>query len=109
MNREDVMKLGLELPNVFEDYPFPDDMDSVTLKHQKNKKWFALIMTVNGKQYLNIKTDPEYSELLRNTYSYIIPAYQMNKHHWNTSILSDECDSELIKELLEQSYDLTKK
>ena len=32
-----------------------------------------------------------------------------NKEHWNTVILSEKSDEELIKELLEQSYELTKK
>lgn len=109
MNREDVIKYCLELPDVYEDYPFPDDNISATMKHKKNKKWFALLMKVDGKDYLNIKTDPEYSELLRKSYDYIIPAYHMNKEHWNTIILSDKCDRELVEELLEQSYDLTKK
>ena len=31
----------------------------------------------------------------------------MNKQHWNTIILSDKCDKELIEELLQQSYELT--
>ena len=109
MNRKDIIKYCLKLPSVYEDYPFPDDNDSVTMKHKNNSKWFALIMNVRGEEYLNIKTEPEYSELLRKTYDYIIPAYHMNKQHWNTIILSDKCDKELIKELLEQSYELTKK
>ena len=66
-------------------------------------------MNVRGKKYLNIKTDPENSELLRNTYEYIVPGYHMNKQHWNTVILSEKCDKELVEELIEQSYDLTKK
>ncbi|MCR5146051.1 MAG: MmcQ/YjbR family DNA-binding protein [Clostridia bacterium] len=109
MDRKDVIKYCLKLPETYEDYPFPDDNDSVTMKHKKSGKWFALIMNVNGKEYLNIKTNPEYSELLRKTYSYIIPAYHMNKEHWNTVILDDECDYKLIEELLELSYELTKK
>jgi len=109
MNREDVIKYCMELPDVYEDYPFPEDNISATMKHKKNNKWFALLMKVNGKEYLNIKTNPEYSELLRKTYDYIIPAYHMNKEHWNTIILSDECDRELVEELLEQSYNLTRK
>jgi len=109
MNREDVIKYCLELPDVYEDYPFPDDSISATMKHKKNNKWFALLMKVDGKDYLNIKTDPEYSELLRKSYDYIIPAYHMNKEHWNTIVLGDKCDRELVEELLEQSYDLTKK
>lgn len=107
MNRIDVIKYCLELPDVYEDYPFPGDDNSVTLKHKKNNKWFALIMNVKGEEYLNIKSDPEYSELLRKTYNYIIPAYHMNKEHWNTIILGEQCDRELVEELLEQSYELT--
>ena len=109
MNRDDVIKYCLELPEVYEDYPFSDDSISVTMKHKNNKKWFALLMNVKGLDYLNIKTDPEYSELLRKTYEYIIPAYHMNKEHWNTIILSEKCDKELVEQLIEQSYDLTKK
>lgn len=109
MNRQDVIKYCLELQNTYEDYPFPRDTESVTLKHKNNNKWFALIMNVKGKEYLNIKTDPDYSEILRKSYDYIIPGYHMNKEHWNTIILSEKCDKELIEELLEQSYDLTKK
>ena len=58
MNRKDVIKYCLELPDVYEDYPFQDD-DSVTMKHKKNNKWFALIMNVRGEEYLNIKTNPK--------------------------------------------------
>jgi len=106
VKREEVIKYCLELPDTFEDYPFPED-DSVTMKHKRNHKWFALIMEVRGEEYLNVKTDPEYSELLRKSYDYIIPAYHMNKEHWNTVILSENCDKELVKELIKQSFELT--
>lgn len=65
-------------------------------------------MQVRGEWYLNVKTEPEYSELLRNSYNYIIPAYHMNKEHWNTIILKENIDENLVKELIEQSYQLTK-
>lgn len=109
MEKEEVIKYCLTLPNVYEDYPFPDDRFSVTMKHEENNKWFALIMKVKEKLYLNVKTDPEYSDLLRNTYSYIIPAYHMNKEHWNSIILSEKVDENMVKELIKQSYELTKK
>ena len=63
---------------------------------------------VNNKLYLNVKTDPNYSDILRNTYDYIIPAYHMNKEHWNTIIIDEKVDEDLVKELIEQSYQLTK-
>ena len=108
MNKRDVIKYCLTLPNTFEDYPFQDDTVSVVMKHTNNKKWFALIMEVKGELYLNVKTEPNYSDLLRNSYNYIIPAYHMNKEHWNTVILSENVDSSLLKELIKQSYELTK-
>ena len=109
MEKGEVIKYCLTLSNVYEDYPFPDDNTSITMKHIKNKKWFALIMKVKGQLYLNVKTNPEYSDLLRNTYSYIIPAYHMNKEHWNTIILSEKVDENMVKELIKQSYESTKK
>ena len=61
-------------------------------------------MNVNNKLYLNVKTEPNYSDILRN----IIPAYHMNKEHWNTIIVDEKVDNNLVKELIEQSYQLTK-
>ncbi|MCI8761162.1 MAG: MmcQ/YjbR family DNA-binding protein [Clostridia bacterium] len=109
MNQKEVIKYSLSLPNTYEDYPFPKDNNSITMKHKENKKWFALVMNVKDKIYLNVKTDPSYSELLRSSYDYIIPAYHMNKEHWNTIIISNKVDDSLVKELIEQSYELTKK
>lgn len=106
--KQKIIKYALSLPNTFEDYPFPEDPISVVIKHKENKKWFVLIMEVNGKLYLNIKTDPNYSELLRKAYDYIIPAYHMNKEHWNTILMDFEVDNQLVKELIEQSYELTR-
>ena len=65
-------------------------------------------MNVNNKLYLNVKTDPNYSDILRNTYDYIIQAYHMNKEYWNTIIVDEKVDENLVKELNEQSYKLTK-
>ena len=58
--------------------------------------------------FSNVKTDPNYSDILRNTYDYVIPAYHMNKEHWNTIIIDKKVDEDLVKELIEQSYQLTK-
>lgn len=109
MNREEIIKYCLELPNAYEDYPFPGDPFSVTMKHGNNQKWFALLMKVKEKLYLNVKTNPDYSDVLRNTYEYIIPAYHMNKEHWNTIVIGEHCDEALVKELINISYELTKK
>lgn len=107
MEKQDIIKYCLSLQNTLEDYPFPDDNFTVAMKHTNNKRWFVLIMNVNKQVYLNIKTNPEYSDLLRNYYDYIIPAYHMNKEHWNTIMASENVDIKLVKELIKQSYELT--
>lgn len=56
MIRNKIIKYCLKLPNTYEDYPFPDDNVSITMKHKNNNKWFALLMNVKGEEYLNIKT-----------------------------------------------------
>lgn len=108
MNRQDIIDYCLSLKETFIDYPFSEDFDSATMKHTKNKKWFALIMNVKGKLYVNVKTDPAYSDIVRNAYSYIIPAYHMNKEHWNTIIIEKDIDEGVVKDLINQSYELTK-
>ena len=108
MSKEEIIKYCLELEDTYKNCPFPNDFEYVTMKHSKNKKWFALLMNVNNKLYLNVKTDPNYSDILRNTYDYIIPAYHMNKEHWNTIIIDGKVDKVLVKELIKESYKLTK-
>lgn len=109
MKRNDVIKYALSLKNTYEDYPFSDQKYGLSpvIKHKTNNKWFLIIMNVNGEDYMNIKTEPTYSELLRKSYDYIIPAYHMNKEHWNSIIISRNVDEELVKELIMQSYNLT--
>ncbi len=110
MTRKEVIDYALTLQDTFEDYPFSDSKYGIcpVLKHKNSGKWFGIMMQVNGEEYLNVKTEPEYSELLRNAYEYIIPAYHMNKEHWNTIIINKSVDKKLVKELIKQSYELTK-
>lgn len=109
MNKKEIIEFCLTLPNTFEDKPFKDEHETIVMKHKNNKKWYALIMEVKDKIYLNVKTIPEYSELLRGAYEYIVPGYHMNKQHWNSIIISDKVDVFLVQELIEQSYELTRK
>lgn len=109
ITRGQVFKYIKEKYDVVPEYLWDDTPDVAVLRQLKNRKWFALIMNVNGEEYLNVKTEPDYSDLLRNSYDHIIPAYHMNKEHWNTIIISRDVDKTLLYELIEQSYELTKK
>lgn len=109
MSKEEIIRYCLTLQNTFKDYPFTDDYETITMKHSENNKWFALVKEVKGKLYLNVKTEPEYLELLRKSCAYIVPGYHMNKQHWNTIVVNDCTDFDLLKDLIKESYNLTKK
>lgn len=108
VKREEIIKYIKEKYEVNPEYLWEDTPDAAIFRHKDNNKWFGLIMNVKGEEYLNVKTEPTYSELLRNSYDYIIPAYHMNKQHWNTIIINKKIDKELLYELIDQSYELTK-
>lgn len=109
IEREKIINYIKEKYNASPEYLWDDTPDAAIFRHKNNKKWFALIMNVKNEEYINVKTNPDYSDLLRNTYDYIISAYHMNKEHWNTVIISKEVNETLLYELIDQSYELTKK
>ena len=101
MTRQEVINYSLTLSETFVDYPFSDKKygECPVIKHKNNKKWFAIFMKVGNDEYLNVKTNPDYSD--------IFPAYHMNKEHWNTIIINRNVDKDLVKELVQLSYELT--
>lgn len=109
IEREKIINYIKEKYDVKPEYPWDDTPDAAIFRHKNNKKWFSLITKVKNEEYVNVKTNPDYSDLLRNTYNYIIPAYHMNKEHWNTIIISKDVNETLVYELIDQSYELTKK
>ena len=109
IKREKIINYIKEKYDANPEYLWEDTPDAAIFRHKNNRKWFALIMKVKDEEYINVKTNPDYSDLLRNTYDYIIPAYHMNKEHWNTVIISKKVNETLLYELIDQSYELTKK
>ena len=54
-----------------------------------------------------VKTDPEWRDVFRQTFSSVIPAYHLNKEHWNSIILDETVPEKDIKRMISESYDLT--
>lgn len=106
MKREEIFNYIKENYDVSPEYLWKDTPEAAVFRHKDSKKWFAIIMNVNGEEYLNVKTNPDYSDFLRSSYNYITPAYHMNKEHWNTIIISRNVDKELVNELIQGSYQL---
>ena len=79
------------------------------MRYQIGGKMFAAVCLddATGKEvYITLKLDPAEGEFLRQQYEDIIPGYYMNKAHWN-SVKAEGCvPDELLKEILEKSYQL---
>lgn len=109
MNKNDLVKLCLSFGDALETYPFKDKAyeDYAVIRHESNNKWFALIFYLNEKLYVNLKCTPVNSAILRDEYSFITPAWHMNKTHWIKADIK-ETPKDILKALVEQSYLLTK-
>ena len=85
-------------------------------RNQFNNKWYALIANINGK-YFNLKGDidiinikiseDELDNLLK--INGIYPAYHMNKKSWISILLDGTVDINMIKQLIDNSYNLINK
>jgi len=109
MHIEQIREYCLSKKGTTEDFPFDQD----TLVFKVLGKMFALASLKwweRGEAAINLKADPEYSEELRVEYTSIRPGYHMSKKHWNTLYLHEgELQSELIKALIDHSYDMVVK
>lgn len=90
------------------DNPF-EDVDALVVRHSGSRKWFALIMQVDGKDIVNLKCEPMEADFLRAAYEGVTPAYHMNKTHWNTVRLESDVPREEIINMTEKSFALTAK
>lgn len=105
--RKQLIEYCIKLRDVYEDYPFHDNNWTV-MRHKGNKKSFACIYERQGHIWVNVKCDPEWREFWRSAFESVIPAYHMNKNHWNSIIIDGNIPADDIKRMIEESYILTK-
>lgn len=101
MNIEEFREYCLSFKGVTEDFPF----DEETLVFKVMDKMFALT-NVEEFDGINLKCDPVKAAMLRDLYPEVKPGYHMNKRHWNTVDPHGDLDDVLIKEWIEDSYNL---
>lgn len=88
-------------PGVTEEAPFGPD----TLVMKVMGKMFALT-GLDKYEFINLKCDPERSAELRERYEGIRPGWHMNKLHWNSVFVDGSISDNMIKELIDHSYDI---
>jgi predicted DNA-binding protein (MmcQ/YjbR family) len=69
-------------------------------------KMFALSQLRAASLRISLKCEPQLAEALRGAYAGVLPGYHLNKRHWNTVIIDGSLSEQMIKDLIEDSYDL---
>lgn len=105
--RQQVIDFCLSLNDTYEDYPF-HDYNWTVMRHRGNKKMFAAICERLGNIWVNVKCNPDNAFMWREIFDSVIPAYHMNKKHWNSIILDGSIPRDEIQTMVKDSYELTK-
>ncbi len=103
--RDEVLQFGLTFSDTYIDAPFHDDNWQL-VRVRGSKKAFLWTYEKDARLCINVKVDPEWRDLWRNTYAAVIPGYHQNKEHWNTIILDGTVPEDEIKRMIAESYDL---
>lgn len=71
------------------------------------KMFAAVLLDWSGTPYyINLKLEPAEGELMRTAWPDIIPGYYANKQHWNSIKPDGDVPDELMRAMLDKSYDL---
>ena len=118
MTRKELFQYARDAWGTEPEYPWMDEPSFAVLRHSLGGKWYGLVMNLPKKtlglpgegsvDVLNLKLDPALVYILREQPGYL-PAWHMNKTHWLTVLLDGSVPSERIRDLLAQSYGLTRK
>ena len=92
---------------------YPQD---VVLRHQSNKKWYAILMTVKRSalgldsdeavDIIDVKCDTLEIDFLSQQKGFF-KGYHMNKNHWLTILLDGSVPLETVCSFIEHSFELT--
>jgi predicted DNA-binding protein (MmcQ/YjbR family) len=92
----------LRQPGAVEEFPFGPEHSVFKV----GGKMFALSALERTPLEVSVKCEPDLAVALRNSYRAIRPGYHLNKRHWNTITLDGSLPDRLVRDLVEDSYDL---
>ncbi|MEU4893743.1 MmcQ/YjbR family DNA-binding protein [Streptomyces sp. NPDC044780] len=105
MTPERLRSFCLSFNSAVEEWPFSRSPEVSAFK--VNGKIFALTTLDARPLTVNLKCDPEAAVRLRDEHpGLIVPGWHMNKRHWNTVAVAGGLPDRLVRELIEDSYDL---
>ena len=102
MHAAELRKHCISLAGASETFPF----GPVTSVFKVSGKMFALSRLDGVPLTISLKCEPALAEHLREAYVAVLPGYHLNKRHWNTVVIDGSLDDQMIKDMVQDSYDL---
>ena len=102
MNPEQLRDHCLSFNGAEETFPFGPENSVFKVEG----KVFALSRLDADPLRVSVKCEPALAEQLREAHAAVIPGYHLNKRHWNTVIIDGSLSDRMLKDLIEDSYDL---
>lgn len=110
MDPDALRKICLSFPGAYEDYPFGPETAVFKVRAEAGGrhggKVFALSSMNTKDGYVNLKCEPGLAVQLRAAHPEITGAWHMNKAHWNGVKLDGALPEGMIRDMVEDSYDL---
>lgn len=94
--------LCLAFPGSVETLPFGPE----TSVFKVAGKMFALSRLAQTPLCVSLKCEPQLAAQLRQSHPAVVPGYHLNKRHWNTVTIDGSMPGRMIKDMVEDSYDL---
>jgi predicted DNA-binding protein (MmcQ/YjbR family) len=77
------------------------------IRYMVNGKMFAMVCNDGeGQPIISVKHTPEHGAQLREKYADIVPGYYLNKVHWSSMFLNGSVPEAVLKQMLDESYEL---
>ena len=116
MKKQQFLSYCLDTYGTSPDYPFDEDFKTAVLRHEDNRKWYAIVMKVSRRKFdldsdeiidvVNLKLPTEIFGSF-GADDGVYPAYHMNKLHWISVLLQDAPD-DVVRFLANVSFEATK-
>ena len=89
-------------PGTVEEFPFTEGLSVFKVAG----KMFALTRLPAKPLQVSLKCDPDLAHQFRRSYEAVQPGYHLNKRHWNTVVLDGSVPDPMVRDMIEDSYDL---
>jgi predicted DNA-binding protein (MmcQ/YjbR family) len=102
VHAEELRQDCLSLPGSAETFPFGGEISVFKVAG----KMFALSRLGENPLRVSLKCEPYVAEQLREAHAAVLPGYHLNKRHWNTVVIDGSLPDQMIRDMIEDSYDL---